>query len=209
MEWNWLDQHKVQSVQSSHTLHTGRILTGLGPWLWSSTSRFPFRGGNSSSECYLYLFMLIKPCCALSVLQSKNTHTHTHNPCRISAHSVWITSKVLIWYWYIMMWCIVARLSRVTRKSVVEVPSSRVGGMEVKSAAAAATKNNLKQSAMTGNGVSVRASYIQQCSDMFSKRSSKQFGSESVFLLFAVCCAAKEGIGHNNSFPAMQGMQNT
>ena len=67
--------------------------------------------------------------------------------------------------------------------------------MEVKSAAAAAaaaTKNNLKQSAMTGNGVSVRASYIQQCSDMFSKRSSKQFGSESVFLLFAVCCAAKE-----------------
>ena len=76
MEWNWLDQHKVQSVQSSHTLHTGRILTGLGPWLWSSTSRFPFRGGNSSSECYLYLFMLIKPCCALSVLQSKNTHTH-------------------------------------------------------------------------------------------------------------------------------------
>ena len=46
--------------------------------------------------------MLIKPCRALSVLQSKNTHTHTHNPCRISAHSVWITSKVLIWYWYIL-----------------------------------------------------------------------------------------------------------
>ena len=104
MEWNWLDQHKVQSVQSSQTLHTGRILTGLGPWLWSSTSRFPFRGGNSSSECYLYLFMLIKPCRALSVLQSKNTHTHTHNPCRISAHSVWITSKVLIWYWYIYIY---------------------------------------------------------------------------------------------------------